>query len=152
KPLFGGRFFRNLCAREIQRVCRRYLHGEIVDEALEIFSPSHKIRFSINLDEHAQAPTAMNIRTDDPFLRTPCSALRSRLQTLFPQDIYGLVHDTVGGRQGLLAIHNPSPGFLAEFLDHCWGNLHETFPSTCATRRGGSLSTLTQPQGPLEMQ
>src|SRR6266568_3610155 len=80
----------------------------------------------------------MNIRAYNPFLRAPCGALRSRLQTLFPQEIYGLVHDTVGGRQGLLAIHNPSPGFLAEVLDHCWGNLHGTFPSTCATRRGGS--------------
>src|SRR6266571_2869693 len=93
----------------------------------------------------------MNVRAYNPFLRAPCGALRRRLQTLFPQEIYGLVHDAVGGRQGLLAIHNPSPGFLAEVLDHCWGNLHGTFPSTCATQRGGSLETLTQPQGPLQM-
>src|SRR5262249_21154399 len=124
---------------------------KIVDEVLEILRPGHKIRFAIHLDEHSQAPTAMNIGAYDPFLRAPCGALRRRLQTLFPQEIYGLVHDTVGGRQGLLAIHNPSPGFLAEFLDHCWGNLHATFPSTCATQRGGSLETLTQPQGPWQM-
>src|SRR5262245_7174500 len=93
----------------------------------------------------------MNIRAYDSLLRAPCGALRSRLQTLFPQEIYGPVHTTIGSRQGLLAIHNPSPGFLAEFLDHCWGNLHETFPSTCATRREDSLWTLIQSQKPLQM-
>ena len=55
-PLFRDRFFRDIGTREIQRVCSRHLHGKIVDEVLEILSPSHKIRFAIHLDEHSQAP------------------------------------------------------------------------------------------------
>src|SRR5215831_9226165 len=145
-PLLGHNLCRDLVSSDIERVRGCHLHSEIVYQGLEVVSASDKICFAVDLNQHSQAPATVNIRTDRAFLRTPCRALGSCLQTLFAQEIYGLIHNTIGGSEGFFTIHNSSPGLLTKFLDHHWGNLHGAFPSTCATRRDDSLWTLARPQ------
>ena len=58
------------------------VHGDIVDQFLEVVRARHEVRFAIDFDHHAELSAGMDVRADQALARGPAGLLARRRDPL----------------------------------------------------------------------
>ena len=105
------------------RIANRQGHiGHIADQRLEIGVLGDEVGFRVDLDRNSA--TVRNGHADQAFRCNAISLLGSLGQTLGPQPVDSRFHVAIDLGQGLLGIHHPCAGGIAQFLHHLGGDRH----------------------------
>ena len=81
--------------------------------ALEFLILSHEISLSVNLNCYGLLAVLGNLQHNDTLCCDSAGLLLSGSQSLLSQELYSLVHITLGSGQGLLAVHHSGTGHLS---------------------------------------
>src|SRR5215211_3419916 len=121
----------DLVLGDVLRAGGRDLHGHLARELLEVVVAGHEVGLAVDLDEHADLLRRVHVRGDDALGGLALTALGGLGLALDAQDLDGLVHVAVGFLEGLLAVHHPRAGAVAEGLDVLGADLrHHALPSS----------------------
>src|SRR6266852_6614001 len=107
---------RDLLARNIARLGRGDMHGDIFNELLKVFAARDEIRLAVNFDQYANLAAHVNVRPDDALGRHAAFFLFRGGQTALAQDFDPPLFVTIGFDQSLLALHHAGAGFFSERL------------------------------------
>ena len=109
-------FRRDVFLPDILRIARRDVHGDVVDQFLEVLGARHEIAFAVHLDQHANLAAGMNVVGHRAFAGHARRFLGCDRHALFAQQDNRLLQVAFGFGQGLFAIHHGRSGFFAELF------------------------------------
>jgi hypothetical protein len=92
------------------------VHGDVVDQFLEVFGARHEIAFAVDLDQHANLAAGVNVVAHGTFAGDARRFLGCDRNALFSQHDDRLLQVAFGFGQGLFAIHHRCSGFFAELF------------------------------------
>ena len=81
------------------------------------FATSDEVGLAVHLHEHTDAGTGVDVAADGALSGRAASFLFGTGNALLAQPLAGLGHVPAGFGQGLLAVHHPCAGLVAQFLD-----------------------------------
>src|SRR5690606_30327670 len=96
--------------------------GDLVGESGEVLVARDEVGLGVDLDDHAEGLVVSRGGGDDALGGLAVGALVGDLLTLLAEDLDGGVEVAVGFGEGLLAVHHPDAGAVAEALDVLGGN------------------------------
>src|SRR5262245_19957542 len=97
------------------RIGRRNVHGDILDQVLEVVGAGHEVALAIDFHEHADLPAGMNVAGNRAFAGHARGLLSGGGDALLPQVIDSRFLVAIASLEGLLAIHHRRSGALAQF-------------------------------------
>ena len=98
-------------------VDRGDVHGDVLEELLEVIGAGYEIAFAVELDEHADLAAGVDVGADGAFVGGAAGLLGSRRHAALAQHDEGFFHVALGFLQGLEAVAHGRAGFFAEFFD-----------------------------------
>ncbi len=138
---------RHRLPRHVGRIGGRHLHGQVLDELLEVRRARDEVRLAVHLEEHADLAPRVDVGRHHAVARLPMSLLGGVRQPLLPEVLDGALQVSLGGIQRRLAIHHAGPRALTKVLDQFSGRCHE-FDSPGTRRRWsiarGGLGAISQ--------
>ena len=93
------------------------MHGDVVDEFLEVVGSGHKVAFAVDLDQHADLAAGVNVVGHRAFAGHARRFLRSDRHALLAQEDDRLFQIAFRFGQGVLAVHHGRSGFFAEIFN-----------------------------------
>ena len=93
------------------------LHREIAGELLEIIASGDEVGLTVDLDQHADPSTTVNVGLDESLLRDTVALLVGDDRALCLQDLLRLLEVATCLGQGALAIHDTRAGHPPESAD-----------------------------------
>ena len=126
----GHRLADRTAALEVERVQRVEIGGALAEDDLgdlvgvarEVLVTSYEVGLGVHLGDHADRVVVGGGDGDDAFGGLALGALVGHLLALLAEQLDGGVEVTVGLFEGLLAVHHPDAGGVAEALDVFGGN------------------------------
>ena len=90
------------------------MHGDIVDQFLEIVGAGHEIGLAVDFHHHAELAAVVDVGADQTLLGGAGGLLAGRRDAALAQNHFGFGHVALGFHQGVLAFHHSRAGALAE--------------------------------------
>ena len=115
----------------VERGEARDLDGEVADELLELVGPGHEVRLAVDLDEHADAATGVDVARDEALAGVAAGLLGRRGEALLAQDEGRLLEVAVRLDQRALAVHEPGARRFAQFLDELRRDVRHACSFSC---------------------
>src|SRR5258706_4711902 len=125
------RLRRHILAADKLRIAGGNVHGDVVQQLLEIIRARHEIALAVHFQQHANLSARVDVVAHRAFTCHARRLLSSQGNAPLAQVNNGLLHVAFRLNQGLLAIHHRSPALIAEFFYLCSRNIH----SRCAHKR-----------------
>ena len=96
---------------------------DVAGEGDEVLVVGDEVGVAVDLDEHADLAVGVDVGLDGALGGLAAGELADLVAHLDAQDLDGLVDVAAGLLQGLLAVHHPRAGLLAQGLDVLGGDL-----------------------------
>jgi hypothetical protein len=112
----------DLFAADELRAHRGDLHRDVPGERDEVVVASDEVGLAVDLDQHADAAAAVDVRHDRALGGLAAGLLGGLGQALGAQVVDRLVHVGVALDERLLAVRHAGAGALAQVLDHVRGD------------------------------
>ena len=106
------------------------MHGNILDERLELLVLGNEVGFAVHLDEHPDLAAGMDIGADGPLAGNAAGLLGGRGKSLLAEIVDSLFMVSTGFGQGPLAVHETGAGYFSQFVYLCSGYAHVIPPSS----------------------
>ena len=106
----------DVLAAQETRIGRRDVHGDIVNELLEIAGARDEVGLAVDFHHDAQLPARVNVRANEALMRGAPGLVARRGDAPFAQDHFALGQIALGFHEGLLAFHHARAGALAQFF------------------------------------
>src|SRR4051812_39557993 len=111
-------------ATNVFRVGGRDVHGDVVQQFLEVFGAGDEIALAVQLKQHADFASGMDVAGDRSLIGAARGLLARRGNTFLTQDDYRLLDVTIGFGERVLAVPKWSAGFIAQLLHHFRVDVH----------------------------
>src|SRR5712664_1850053 len=108
----------NVFTAQPARIAPGDLHGDVLHQRLELLVAGREVRLAVDLDQHADLAAQVDVRPHRALCGAAAGLLPRRGQALLPQPGDRLLDVAARLQQGLLAVHHPRAGLLAQVLHH----------------------------------
>src|SRR5205085_11001704 len=115
---------------------------DLARERLEVFIARDEVRLAVDLEEHADAAGAVDVRDDRALGRLAAGLLGRLRETLRAQIVDRLVHVAGDFGQRLLAVRHAGAGALAQVLDERCSHFRHDYDSWSGEAEASGLNML----------
>ena len=100
------------------------LYSDVVRELLEVVRTGHEVRLAVNLNQHADAATGVDVALHKSLAGLAVGTLGRGSDTLLAEVSYRLLDVAVAGFERALAVHHARAGHLAQLSNLVWCYWH----------------------------
>ena len=126
----GGR---DLIAADVTRVDGGDVHGDVLEELLEVLGAGDEVGLAVELKQDADLAAGVDVGPHCALVGGARGLLGGRGHATLAEDDERLLHVTLGLLESLEAVAHGCAGLLAEFLDEVGGDLRCVRHSDCSS-------------------